>query len=216
MKEIILQNAALGYGKKTVLSDINLVVKEGDVCLIKGPNGSGKTTLGLGLLGILQLQGGRRTSSFLRPAYVPQTSRFDLQYPITIAELVSMGLPEYSAIFSSLNKTKKCAIFTKTREVLVRVGLAEKGKKLFHQVSGGEFQRALIARALISNPDVMLLDEPFSNIDKAGKRHIKDLLLSECARLGCTLIIIDHHENVDFCTNCFEIENNTVITYGTA
>lgn len=216
MKQIMLQDAALGYGKKTVLSGVNLAVKEGEVCLIKGPNGSGKTTLGLALLGILKLQGGRRTSSFVRPAYVPQTSRFDVQYPINLEELVSMGLREYSALFSSFHKTKKRMMIAKTREALARVGLAEKGKKLFHQVSGGEFQRALIARALVSEPDVMLLDEPFANIDKAGKREIKELLLSESMRLQCTLILIDHHENVDFCTNCLEIENNSVTANGTA
>lgn len=216
MKKIILKDAALGYGKKTVLSGVNLVINEGDVCLIKGPNGSGKTTLGLGLLGILKMQSGLRRSSFVRPAYVPQISRFDVQYPITLVELVLMGLREYCTINFFPGKSERRAMFEKTRAALSRVRLSGKEGKLFHQVSGGEFQRALIARALVSEPDVMLLDEPFANIDKAGKREIKELLLSESSQLDCTLILIDHHENVDFCTKCLEIENNSVTTNGIA
>ncbi len=216
MKQVVMQDAALGYGKKIVLSGVNLVINEGDVCLIKGANGSGKTTLGLGLLGILPLQKGKRSSSFVRPAYVPQSSRFDAQYPITLFELVSMGLAEYAKALILPGRTERRNIVQKTSAALARVGLSGKQDALFHRVSGGEFQRALIARALISEPDVVLLDEPFANIDKAGKRDIKELLLSESARLRCTLIIIDHHENVDFCSSCLEIENNTVTANGTA
>jgi ABC-type Mn2+/Zn2+ transport system ATPase subunit len=214
VKRVILNNASLGYGKKTVLSNVSLSIFEGDVCLIKGANGSGKTTLGLGILGILKLQSGIRESSFVHSAYVPQTSRFDPQYPITLEELVSMGLREYCALHPFARDAKREANI-KTRDSLARVGLSGKERKLFHQVSGGEFQRALIARALVSSPDIVLLDEPFANIDRAGKREIKELLLEESKRLNFTLIIIDHHENVDFCTNCLEIENGVVTGNGT-
>ncbi len=216
MKRIILREASLGYGKKAVLSHVDIDICEGEIYLIKGANGSGKTTLGLGLLGILPLQKGTRSSSFVRPAYVPQSSRFDTQYPITLSELVSMGMQDYAKISFFSRSAKRRNIVQKTRDALDRVGLSEMEKMLFHQVSGGEFQRALIARALISEPDIVLLDEPFANIDKTGKRDIKELLLKESSRLHCTLIIIDHHENVDFCTNCLEVENNTVAANGTA
>ncbi|MCX7679830.1 MAG: ATP-binding cassette domain-containing protein [Spirochaetes bacterium] len=216
MKQIILREASLGYGKKVLLSNVNLLIDEGDICLIKGPNGSGKTTLALGLLGILKLASGFRYFSFVRPAYVPQASRFDLQYPITLEELVAMGLREYCTSHLFVRNSWRKRMSEKTQSALSRVGLSEKGRKLFHQVSGGEFQRALIARALISEPDVILLDEPFANIDKQGKQEIKELLLAESARLNCTLIIIDHHENVDFCTKCLAIENGTVKTNGVA
>ncbi len=213
MKRIILEDALLGYGKKNVLSEVNLEIVEGDVCLIKGANGSGKTTLGLGILGILHLQSGRRDSTFSRLSYVPQTNRFDAQYPITLEELVAMGLRDYGAICAR-RRDRRNETRTAILEALSRVGLFEKAKSLFHQVSGGEFQRALIARALISRPEAVLLDEPFANIDRTGKLEIKKLLLDESRRLNCTLIIIDHHENVDFCTNCLEIENGRVIANG--
>ena len=214
MKKLSLYGAELGYRGHAVLRGVNVVIGEGDICLINGPNGTGKTTLGLGMLGLIPLLKGTRESNFLAPAYVPQSNRLDVQYPLTLETLVAMGVPSYS----SLNILSRWKNRIPRRELiertLARVGLAGKGKQLFHRSSGGEFQRALIARALVSGPDLMLLDEPFANIDREGKREIREFLLKEGLERGITLIIIDHHENVDFCSNCLEISGGEVTASG--
>lgn len=213
-KRIELENASFGYGRRTVLSGVNLLLEEGDICLIKGPNGSGKTTLALGIIGLLPLMNGQRRFNFSTPAYVPQAGRFDAQYPITIAELVAMGIDGYASMNPFARWRRREAHKKMINESLMRCGIANISSKIFSRVSGGEFQRALIARSLVSNPDILVLDEPFANIDRRGKAGIKELLLEENARKGTTLVLIDHHENVDFCSKCFEIAEGRVIENG--
>jgi len=214
MKTLSLAEADCGYRGVPVLSGVSIDIEENDICLVNGPNGSGKTTLALSLLGLLPLIKGKRFSSFSTPSYVPQAGRFDTQYPLTLETLVAMGLQEYSTVNPlkrwSNRKSRRAAI----SEALGRTGLSDKGSHLFYRSSGGEFQRALIARALVSGPDLLFLDEPFANIDRRGKSEIKELLLRESRERGITLIIIDHHENVDFCSNCLEIVGGKVVRNG--
>ncbi len=214
MKAIHLRDADLGYGGKAVLRGVTVSIKEGDVCHISGANGSGKTTLGLALLGLLPLLRGERDTGFIAPSYVPQISRLDAQYPLSLEALVAMGLPGYSSANMVRRWKHRAGGRAAVRETLARVGLEGKERYHFQRTSGGEFQRALIARALVSNPDIILLDEPFANIDREGRKDIKGLLLRESEEKGITLIIIDHHENVDFCSNCLDIRQGRVESDG--
>lgn len=210
MKKLTLQKATCGYGKKEILPQVSLSINAGDLCLIKGENGSGKTTLGLSLLGLLPLIKGERKSTFKNAAYVPQANQLDKQYPIQIQTLVAMGRGSYSQLnfIKSIfhRKTYKEQLYA----ILKHFNLYEKRHHRFREASGGELQRALIARAIISNPDVILLDEPFANIDQNGRNMIKEILKEEHKKNKTTLVIIDHHNNIDFYTKKIHVSEGEV------
>jgi ABC-type Mn2+/Zn2+ transport system ATPase subunit len=99
-----LVNAAIGYGRKALISCLDLKVNSGDVIFLSGPNGSGKSTLAKTLLGVLPLVSGRRVTDFARLAYVPQSSHFDIQYPITVQALVAQGVRQNLALRQLLSR----------------------------------------------------------------------------------------------------------------
>ncbi len=204
MKKLTLHKADLGYNSTTVLRDISVTINEGDIFLIEGANGSGKTTLAKALLGLLPLKKGNRKTGFQRMAYIPQQSILDRQYPLTLKNLVAMGLPGYHRLRNLLSPSMHRNDRILIDGVMERVGLSGKKENLFSEVSGGELQRALAARALISSPDFILLDEPFANIDRYGRDDLKLLLLQEHDE-NITLVIIDHHDHVDFNTISIEL-----------
>lgn len=194
MKPLIqLDQVNFSYSQTPVLSSVNLLIQHGEFVGIIGPNGGGKTTFLKLLLGFLKPTQGSITISGKSPqdsrkeiAYVPQNQRYDKEFPISVLELVLSGrlskLPWYGRY--SL-EDKKAAI-----EALERVRLAEYKNRPFGTLSGGQAQRALIARALVSNPQLLLLDEPTASVDSQAEADIYEILASLKGKM--TILMVTH------------------------
>ena len=180
------KQAFIGYRSRIILRDITFSLPKGSFCLIRGGNGSGKTTLGKAILGIMACLSGKIHTSFRQPGYVPQRVLFDLQYPLTLYDLVAMG--KKNRLFAMGGSDEKHVM-----ESLATVGLTKKKDLLLREASGGELQRALVARAFLSSPDMVVLDEPFSNLDSSGLRDMVVLLKEKNQNGSLTICLIDHH-----------------------
>lgn len=192
---VSVENLSVSYKGNDAVNDISITVTKGEFVGITGPNGGGKTTLFKAILGLISpnsgeikiaeksIKNGRRLIG-----YVPQTAIIDRDFPITVLEtvvlaLLSSGLHPFK-IFKA--KEKKKAI-----EILEKLGLKNHINKPISALSGGEFQKLLIARALISNPEILMLDEPISNIDTDSKIEIYRIL-DNLNKEGKTIIMITH------------------------
>jgi ABC-type Mn2+/Zn2+ transport system ATPase subunit len=189
---IRLENAAFGYGGPPVISGIDLTVGPGDLLGIVGPNGAGKTTLLRGMIGLLKPVEG--TVRFGRPSdkrpvlgYVPQVQALDPIFPVTVEEVVAMGAYPRLSRVSLLPASERTIL----HECLQQVGMADFCKKLFANLSAGQKQRVVIARALMARPDVLLLDEPTSGVDQAAEKAIMNLL-GKLNSEGLTVVLICH------------------------
>lgn len=184
---------AVGYGSNPLVSNIDLHLKKGELILLEGPNGAGKTTLGLTLMGVLKPVKGSLESSFSRVSYVPQAGSFDRQYPICLRTVVKMGLrPHFRDMIDFFSATKRKNKRTMIDNALERVSLSGAGHLNFRQASGGQLQRALIARALISKPDLIIMDEPFANLDLKGLQKARQVIMQMIEEHNSTIMIIDH------------------------
>lgn len=190
---ITLSNLWAGYNQKPVLEDINLTVKELDFLGLIGPNGGGKTTLLKVLLGLIQpLKGdvqilgypvkkGRRYIG-----YVPQILEFDREFPIRVKDVVKMGRLGKRRLLERYNKQDEIVV----KQMLEKVGMLALENRSISELSGGERQRVYIARALASEPQILLLDEPTANVDTKGQNSIYELL-KELNQM-ITIIMISH------------------------
>lgn len=178
------------YEKIPVLEGANVSVAEGEFIGIIGPNGGGKTTLLKLIMGFLSPQSGRirvfgepPARSRRRIGYVPQVSQTDRAFPITVFELVMLGF--VSERFAYPPRAKEQAL-----ALLEELGLGPHKSKAFSSLSGGLAQKALLARALASNPDLLLLDEPTANIDPASRTAILKKL--ESLKNHKTILLVTH------------------------
>ncbi len=206
MKTILsLNHVTFSYDNNPILTDVNFDVYEGEFLGIIGPNGGGKTTLLKLILGFLKpLSGdvsifGSPPLSCQQPvAYVPQSLRFDKQFPISVLELVLGGRLSCLPWWGRFREEDKKA----ARSALEKVGLEELQNLPFASLSGGQAQRALIARALVSNPKLLILDEPTASVDAQAEADIFQLLkdLKNEMTLLCVThdlkTIIDHVDRV--------------------
>ena len=187
-KLIEIKNLSAGYGRVTALSDVTMTVYKGEYLAVIGPNGGGKSTLLKAVLGLLKPFGGSVTLNGVKGVgYVPQLSYADRKFPITVLEVALTGFAQKGLrpFFRYSAEQKKAA--------LNRLDMLEIGHLADRQVgelSGGEFQKMLLSRALLSNPEVLLLDEPTANIDPASAKHIYSLLLE--LNKTITIIMVTH------------------------
>ncbi len=188
-----LRNLSYSYDGTPVIEGANLTVRCGEFVTVVGPNGGGKTTLLKLVLGLLRPDSGsvrvfgcRPEESKPRMGYVPQHSDIDPSFPATVLDVVLMG---------RLGKTRRFGMYTRedvdaAMAALVDVELAELSRRPFSKLSGGQRQRTLIARALASRPDILLLDEPTANLDIAMEQELYEILLRLKKRL--TLLLVSH------------------------
>jgi len=185
---LVAREAAFGYRRRAVVSHVNLAVSAGDFVGIVGPNGAGKTTLFRGLLGLLPPLAGtveRRTSAI---GYVPQRETLDAVFPVTVEEVVQMGA------YGKLRGWRRLPHSERERASanLERVGLADRRRAMFSTLSGGQRQRVLIARALMVEPQLLLLDEPTTGVDRAAQARILELLVDLNAERGLAVLLVSH------------------------
>jgi ABC-type Mn2+/Zn2+ transport system ATPase subunit len=185
-----LEGASCGFGRGTVLRDVDLTIPAGSLTGIVGPSGAGKTTLLRTLIGSHVPRSGRvRRRAGLRIAYVPQVESVDWSFPVTVSECVLMARTGRRRLpwASRAEKAAACA-------VLERLGIAELGSRHIRQLSGGQQQRVFLARALLGDPELVLLDEPTSGVD-ARLRHEVLHLLGDLNADGLTIVLTTHDLN---------------------
>ena len=190
MKPIIeIKNLAAGYDGRTVLHDVNLNVYERDFLGIIGPNGGGKTTLIKCILGLLKPTGGEilyRGGRALKMGYLPQYNSIDRKFPITVEEVILSGLSIQKSLTSRFTPEQK----EKGKQIIARMGLEGLEHRAIGQLSGGQLQRALLGRAIISDPAVLILDEPSTYIDKRFEARLYELLAE--INKECAIILVSH------------------------
>ncbi|MCF7820773.1 MAG: metal ABC transporter ATP-binding protein [Candidatus Pacebacteria bacterium] len=193
MKDFIeVKNLSYSYGDFSALENIFFKVAKEQIIAIIGPNGSGKTTLLKNLIGLYSPSKGEILIAGKKPfdyrkniGYVPQRFDFDRQTPITVKEF--MGLERCSKHSHSLKNIKK---------VLQEVGADKLEKQQLSSLSGGQFQRVMIARSLLHEKELLIFDEPATGIDMAGEHTIYDLILKINKERKTTCIIVSHELNV--------------------
>jgi len=192
-KILEIEDLRFGYEKTPILQGVDLTVNEGEFIVIFGPNGGGKTTFLKLLMGFLKPDSGKISLFHKSPhkarerlSYVPQVAQFDRQFPLSVLELVLMGCLNKITWWGSFPKKMK----EKALGALEKVGLAERYDQPFGTLSGGQAQRALIARALVSDPDLLLLDEPTASVDPEAEVQIHELLLH--LKGSMTILMVTH------------------------
>lgn len=193
---IELTDVEVRFGSVVPLTGIDLSVEAGELVGIVGPSGAGKTTLLRLLLGEISPNSGRvrvgdgRSKGRRLVGYVPQLEASERTFPLTVRGAVLLGAAATSARVPWFSRTEKAA----ADRALERLGIAELGDRGLHELSGGQFQRVLFARALVSEPDLVLLDEPTSGIDLATRAEMLRLV-GDLAASGLTIVMTTHDLN---------------------
>lgn len=197
---IVLEHLSFARGEQMVLDDLNAVLAADDFVVLVGPNGAGKSTLLHLILGLLTPTGGGVTLLGGAPAatraavgYVPQHGRFDRRFPIDVGGMVLQGRqpPGWHPGWRP-TAADQAAV----DEALTRCGIAKLSRRRLGALSGGEMQRALIARALAGKPRLLLLDEPMAGTDPEESKKMGDLINS--LREEHTLILVEHDMDAVF------------------
>ncbi len=198
MTHIAMENVSFGYTADHVIEDLSLSVDEGELITIHGENGSGKSTLLKLMLGQLKPQKGNvkllgknvaAMKSFREIGYVPQVQTAgQISFPITAGELVVLNLYEDFGFFKIPKKTHR----DKARAILSEMGMAAYYKAPVNELSGGLKQRAMIARAMINNPKILVLDEPTAGVDKDSKMNFLKLIEKLNREKNLTVVIVSH------------------------
>lgn len=190
------------YNRVEVLSDINLVVHKGDFLALIGPNGAGKTTLIKLLLGLLRPHRGKiklfqrdlkEFKDWALIGYIPQKAiHFESFFPISVREAVALNLPQarwYDFWTKKINEREVV-------KALETVGMQDYIEERIGHLSGGQQQRVFIARALVSRPQILILDEPTTGVDAITQEKFYDLLAHLNQEKGLTIIIVTHEIGV--------------------
>ncbi|BBB74554.1 TPA: metal ABC transporter ATP-binding protein [Bacillus anthracis] len=193
-----IEGLSFRYEDRNVLEDINLQVPKGAFLGLVGPNGSGKSTLLKCLLGVLKPKQGsirlfgvdsKKFKEWNKVGYVSQKANsFNSGFPATVFEVVSMGLVSKKGLFRFFTKNDK----EKVEKAIADVGMSEFQGRNIGELSGGQQQRVFIARALVSDPELLILDEPTVGIDVKNVESFYEILEDLNKRLGITLILVTH------------------------
>lgn len=195
---IRLHDLSAGYDGRSVVAGVDLSVAPGEFVGLVGPSGAGKTTLLKVLLGAVDVYSGRATvdgydvTRSRRPSvgYVPQLETIDWNFPVTVEEVVLMGRATSSGPWPWPRRTDRAEML----RLLERLGIAEHRRQHIRNLSGGQQQRVFLARALIRNPRLLILDEPTSGVDIKTRDDILHQLI-DLNRAGVTVILSTHEIN---------------------
>ncbi len=172
------RNLFVELGGREILRDVSLSVRRGEVVTLIGPNGAGKSTLVRILLGLMKPTGGTVTRRpGIRVGYMPQLMTIDRDMPMTVWRFLKL---------SGVTARDRLA------QVLDEVGASYTADQAVQELSGGEFQRILLARALLRRPDLLVLDEPVRSVDVTGQAELYDLIGQLRYRYGCGVLMVSH------------------------
>jgi ABC-type Mn2+/Zn2+ transport system ATPase subunit len=190
-----LARVVAGYGQRLALDEVSLAVPRGSAVAIVGPNGSGKSTLLKVLLGLIEpwsgtvdVLGRPPKQARRRIGYVPQTDVGDWRFPATVGEVVMMGRYRRLGLFRRPGAADRAAV----RTALDRVGMADRADDQVGELSGGQRQRVFLARALVQEPELLLLDEPLAGVDALTEQDVYDLL-GDLRDRGITILFTTHN-----------------------
>lgn len=182
MSLITVKDLEVAYGANTVLRNVDLHLDAGEIVTIVGPNGSGKTSLLRAIIGATQIASGNISHQpGLKIGYVPQSLHIDPTLPITVARFMRLT-----------NNVSKSAC----RSALETAGVPDLLDRQMSQLSGGQFQRVMLARALINQPDVLLLDEATQGLDQRGSAAFYQQIEQVRQETGCAVLMISHELHV--------------------
>ena len=174
---IKLENAGVYRSSKWLVRGISFEINKGQIVTLIGPNGSGKTTTAKMILNILDTDEGMATSNTSKMAYVPQKINIDWTMPLRVIDFMK--------ITNNLNNTQ-------ITDSLTMTGVDKLLYNQIHSLSGGEFQRVLIARAIAKKPDLLVLDEPVQGVDFNGEIALYNLIKKISSNLNCGILLISH------------------------
>lgn len=194
MQPIIkIENVYAGYGNEDVLQNASLTIFDHDFLGIIGPNGGGKTTLIKIILGLIKpksgnihfLHDGKEIRS-LTMGYLPQYNDIDMKFPISVEEVILSGLSKQKPLFKPFTREQRKLV----EETIHDMELEDIKKRPIGKLSGGQIQRVLLARAIVAKPDVLILDEPNTYIDKKYQEQMYEMLSEINKR--CAIILVSH------------------------
>lgn len=189
---ITISNLAVRYDKVTALEHVSLDIYNDDFIGIIGPNGGGKSTLVKAIMGIVPYSGKIEYNATLlrhnKPhiGYLPQISSFDKAFPISVGEVVMSGLQAERGVLLRYGKSER----RRVDEILERVRLTELKKRSIGELSGGQLQRVMLCRAIISNPKLLVLDEPANFVDNRFENELYNLLQE--LSLDMAIVMVSH------------------------
>ncbi|MGC9368099.1 MAG: metal ABC transporter ATP-binding protein [Paracoccaceae bacterium] len=182
MSLITAEGMGVRYGGRVALEHVDFTIAPGEIVTVVGPNGSGKSTLLRALLGVIEPSEGRVTrQKGLRIGYMPQRLSFDGRMPMTVRRFLS--LPERRSD-------------AEARAALARVGVPGVERQQMDTLSGGQFQRVLLARALLSDPQILVMDEPTQGLDQPGEAAFYELIEELRQETGCAILLVSHDLHV--------------------
>jgi zinc transport system ATP-binding protein len=193
-KLVEINNLTVHYGKICALQEASLTLHEGDFVGIIGPNGGGKSTLVKALLGLIKPTQGtirffqnREEVPSLSIGYLPQHSEIDRQFPISVKEVIHSGLSGETAPWVRVKNEH----LERVQQMIDQMGLKGLEKRAISELSGGQLQRVLLGRALISEPQLLILDEPTSYLDQGFEDQLYELLVE--TNLKTTIMLVSHN-----------------------
>gem|GEM_PF-242902 len=205
-KVIEIKNLYFKYNQESVLEDINLEVEEGEFVSIIGPNGAGKTTLIKILLNLIPFNQGTikifnkdisKDKSYLEYiGYLPQISNIDKNFPITVKEAILISKYKRKGLFSLPNFVYTSQDKIEVEKIMELLNLEDKKDKKLSELSGGQIQKLLLARALIRNIKILILDEPTNFIDPKSKTELLNIIFKIKNSLNITILMVSHDLNI--------------------
>lgn len=196
-KIIDVKNLSFGYNERHILSNVSLDINRGDFAGIIGPNGSGKSTLLKLILGLLRPTGGsitlfgapaQRFREWPRIGYVAQKNQLHTGFPASVYEVVSANLYSRTGFLHMLSKQQKESV----DEALKTVGLLDRKRKPVSNLSGGQQQRVHLARVLVNDPEILLMDEPAAGMDTAAENSMYELLHKLNKERNISIVMVTH------------------------
>ena len=195
---IQIDHLDFAYAQTPVLKGLHLTVEQGSTMGVIGPNGGGKTTLVKLLTGRLQPTAGRILIDGLRPidavrrgdriGYLPQNPRVETNFPINVRQAITLGLAGKTGVLRPYAKSDLAMV----ESLMERIGVMDLAEEPIGSVSGGQLQRALIARALVAKPKLLILDEPTTGIDVRGQQAFIEFITELKKELNLTVIFVSH------------------------
>ncbi|KMQ51726.1 Zinc ABC transporter, ATP-binding protein ZnuC [Chitinispirillum alkaliphilum] len=188
MNQLEFRNVCLGYGGREILKDVNITVEKGDFFGLVGPNGSGKSTLIKSMLGLVKPRSGsiKWVPSVPRRGYVPQREQVDPIWPMRVQDLLRATIHALGFAFRYRRE------HAKVTQVMGLIGIDHLANQTLDTLSGGEMQRVLLARALIVDPQILLLDEPTAAMDLVASQKFLSLITHLHETHNITVVIVTH------------------------
>lgn len=182
-----IQDLSVAYEGLAVLWHVNADIPQGVIVGVLGPNGAGKSTLLKAAMGLIRPISGRVATHGKKIAYIPQRNTVDWDFPITVSEVVAMGAFAKRGVFGRIKPEDK----KKIDKAMQDLGLLSLADRQISELSGGQQQKVFLARALVQDADIYLMDEPFAGVDLATEKAIIEMLRS-LKKQGKTLVLVHH------------------------